>query len=36
MWLFRSKSVRLATPMSSPHSLPGNPKRYSTSIVPAE
>ena len=32
-WVVRSKSVRFATPSSSPHSPPVKPKRYSMSIV---
>ena len=35
-WVDRSKSVRLAMPSSSPHSLPGNPYRYSMSTVRLE
>lgn len=35
-WVERSKSVRLATPSSSPNSDPENPKRYSMSTVRLE
>ena len=34
--VFRSKSVRLAMPSSSPHSEPWKPKRYSMSTVRVE
>ena len=34
--VLRSKSVRLAMPSSSPHSLPWKPKRYSMSTVRLE
>ena len=35
-WVFRSKSVRLAMPSSSPHSVPAKSNLYSMSTVRLE